>query len=128
VVVAALSSWHEQHEAAAQALAPVVALPAHVFIESYSVLTRLPSGLAVPPWAAADVLLRRFGDPPLRLSDAEQAELPGTLAAASVAGGSTYDGLIALEARAHGQPLLTLDRRAEATYRRLGVDFVAISA
>ena len=47
-MIAALAAWHEQHEMAARALADVTALPAHVALEAYSVLTRLPSGLAVP--------------------------------------------------------------------------------
>ena len=34
--------------------------------------------------------------------------------------GATYDGVIALEAKAHGRTLLTLDARALETYRRLG--------
>ena len=39
---------------------------------------------------------------------------------AGVSAGATYDGLIALEAKAHGRTLLTLDARALETYRRLG--------
>ena len=128
MVVAGLSSWHEQHERAARALEPVFSLPAHVVIESYSVLTRLPSGLAVPPAAVAQVLSRRFTERPLRLDETQRAEIVETLAAAGVSGGSSYDGLVALEANAHAQALLTLDERAQSTYRRLGVKFVAISA
>ena len=89
-------------------------------------LTRLPSGLAVAPRAAADVLTRRFSDPPLRLSDTERGELVARLAATGVAGGASYDALVALEARAHGRVLLSLDQRAQETYRRLGVPFQAI--
>jgi toxin FitB len=111
---------------AARALADVAALPAHVVVEAYAVLTRLPAGLAVPAAAAADVLLRRFGGDPLRLPDPDRAALPGTLAGAGVIGGASYDGLVALEARAHGEPLLSLDRRAQETYRRLGVPFEAV--
>src|SRR5687767_1073614 len=51
-VVAALSAWHEHHEPAAEALEDVSVLPAHVVLESYSVLTRLPRvsrALAHPP-------------------------------------------------------------------------------
>lgn len=36
-------------------------------------------------------------------------------------GGASYDGLVGLEARAHARVLLSLDRRAQETYRRLGV-------
>ena len=89
-------------------------------------LTRLPSGLAVAPSAAAGVLTRRFGRPPLRLDDAERSRLLERLAGAGVFGGAGYDGLVALEAAAHGRTLLTLDERAQSTYRRLGVPFRVI--
>ena len=52
-MLAALSAWHERHEAAAEALGDVTALPGHVMLEAFSVLTRLPAGLAVKPAAAA---------------------------------------------------------------------------
>ena len=90
-------------------------------------LTRLPAGLAVPPDMAASVLARRFGEPPLRLSETERGRVLATLAGAGVLGGATYDGLIALEAKAHGRTLLTLDARAQTTYRRLQVPFSAIA-
>jgi hypothetical protein len=99
-----------------------------VVLECYSVLTRLPGGLAVPAPVAATVLADRFDEPPLRLADPDRARLPAKLAEAGVAGASSYDGLIALEAAAHDERLLTLDRRAEGTYVRLGVPFVQIAA
>jgi toxin FitB len=104
----------------------VSALPAHVLLETYSVLTRLPGGLAVPATVAADVLLERFSGTPLRLADDDRAALPATLARAGVAGGASYDGVVALEAAAHAQPLLTLDERAQHAYRRLGTAFAVI--
>jgi toxin FitB len=126
VVVAALSAWHDRHAAAAEALAGVKALPAHVALEAYSVLTRLPGGLAVPAAMAAEVLDARFPDAPLRLGARERRRILRTLAGAGVHGGAGYDGLVALEAHAHGRTLLTLDERAQQTYRRLGVAFRAI--
>jgi hypothetical protein len=125
-VIAALSAWHEQHRSAARALEEVAALPAHVTVEAYAVLTRLPSGLAVPASTAASVMAERFRGAPLRLSAAHRRTLLPTLAAAGVLGGATYDGVVALEAQAHDEPLLTLDRRAQETYRRLGVAFEPI--
>jgi toxin FitB len=127
VVVAALSGWHENHEAAAAALEGVAALPAQVLIEAYAVLTRLPGGLAVGPEDAAAVLASRFGEEPLRLPGAERRALLSTLAAAGVGGGASYDGLVGLEAAAHEQVLLTRDARAQDTYRRLGVAFRALA-
>lgn len=97
-------------------------------LETYSVLTRLPGGFALPERLAAEAIARRFGDPPLRLPDARRNVLLTTLASAGVLGGATYDGLVALEAAAHGRTLLTLDRRAQDAYRRLGVPFRVIAA
>ena len=125
-MIAGLSAWHEQQESAAEALAGVDVLPAHVVVEAYSVLTRLPGGLAVPSATAADVLARRFPQPPLRLPDADRGTLLEQLAGSAVFGGASYDGLVALEAHAHGRALLTLDERAQLTYRRLGVGFSVI--
>lgn len=105
----------------------MTALPAHVLIEAYSVLTRLPGGLATPAGATAAALTERFSDPPLRLGRPARRDLLTTLAAAGVTGGAAYDGLVALEAQAAGSALLTLDERAQRTYRRLGASFVAIS-
>jgi 2'-5' RNA ligase len=127
-VIAALSAWHEQHDAAAAALRDVRALPAHVTLEAFSILTGLPGGLAVPAATAAAVLNRRFDEPPLTLSEVERPRLVVSLAAAGVFGGASYDGLVGMEAAAHDETLLTLDQRAVTTYRRLGVRFRAIAA
>jgi hypothetical protein len=126
-VIAALARWHDMHAEAERALAGVEALPTHAMLESYSALTRLPGGLALDADTAANLLTRRFPGAPLRLPDAEQSALLPTLASAGVFGGAGYDGLIALEAAAHGRTLLTLDRRAQASYRRLGVAFQFIA-
>lgn len=123
VVVSALARWHRSHDVSVAALDGVDALPAHVLAESYAVLTRLPGGLAVAPEAAAAVLTTRFAGEPLQLPAAGRQALLSTLAAAGVAAGATYDGLVALEASAHERVLLTRDARAQDTYRRLGVAF-----
>ena len=95
-------------------------------LESYSVLTRLPSGLAVPAAVASDVLARRFVDEPLRLPEPDRDVLIAKLAGAGIFGGASYDGLVALEAQAHGRVLISIDRRAQETYHRLRVRFTAI--
>jgi hypothetical protein len=64
----------------------------------------------------------------LRLDDAERGLVIERLAGAGVFGGATYDGVVALEAAAHGRTLLTLDERARGTYQRLGVAFRVIAA
>jgi hypothetical protein len=127
-VIAALSAWHQQHEPAAAALEVVTALPAHVIVEAYSVLTRLPSGLAVPPTLAASTLKLRFHDSALRLDNEHRDRLLRALADAGVFGGASYDGVVALEAKAHGEALLTLDQRAQSTYQRLGAPFCFITS
>lgn len=125
-MIAALSAWHDEHEAAARALQDVTALPAHVMVEAYSVLTRLPAGLAVRARDAGHVLGSRFGDDVLRLPDPDRDGMLKALAGAGVFGGASYDGLVALEAHAHGHVLLSLDHRAQETYRRLQVPFQAV--
>lgn len=122
-MIAAFAAWHDRHDAAARALADVTVLPAHVILEAYAVLTRLPAGLAVPASVAAGALSERFAEEPLRLADSDRGALLHTLAAAGVYGGASYDALIALEAHAHGHVLLSLDRRAQETYRRLRIAF-----
>jgi hypothetical protein len=122
VVVAALSAWHDRHDLASSHVSGITALPAQAIVESYSVLTRLPGGVAVPASLAADVLTRRFPDPPLTLPRREQRGLLAMLADAGVSGGASYDGIVAMQAAADGHTLLTLDRRAGETYRRLGID------
>ena len=123
-MIAALASWHEQHDAAAAALESVSTLPAHALIEVYSVLTRLPSGLAVAAPVAAAALAQRFPDPPLEFED--RAGLIERLAGAGVFGGASYDGLVALEAAANDRTLLTLDERAQQAYVRLAAPFHAL--
>lgn len=97
-------------------------------LESYSVLTRLPAGLAVSGELAADLLNKRFPDPPLRLASPGERNLLRRLATAGVLGGSSYDGLVGLQAATHSRTLLTLDVRASGTYRRLNVDFQLLTA
>jgi predicted nucleic acid-binding protein len=126
LVVAALSTWHTRHDAAAEALEGIIALPAHVLTEAYAVLTRLPAGLAVEPDTAAAVLSSRFDAKPLQLTAADRRTMLATLSAVGIGAGATYDGLVALEARAHGHVLLTRDARAQDTYRRLGVAFQVV--
>ena len=103
-------------------------MPAHVRLEAYSVLTRLPAGLAVDADTAAGVLAARFSEPPLDLPPADRAGLLDVLARAGVIGGASYDGLVALQAAAHGQSLLTLDRRALETYQRLGAAYGIVAS
>jgi len=60
------------------------------------------------------------------LSDHAAAELLARLGALGVAGGAVYDALVGAAAVEHGLTLLTRDRRAADTYRRIGVKFMLL--
>lgn len=100
-------------------------LPAACALEAYSVLTRLPAPHRAPPDLVRDFLLENFEG---RLIGAGPTGLDvvATLADRGVTGGAAYDGAIALAVKAAGRTLLTLDRRAQATYERLGVGWHAL--
>ena len=51
------------------------------------------------------------------------AGIPRILARASVVGGSSYDGLVALTAQAHERTVISLNLRAVRTYRLLGIQY-----
>jgi predicted nucleic acid-binding protein len=123
VVVAGFASWHEGHESASAVLANAPRLPAHVAIESYSVLTRLPP----PHRAAADVvgefLRARFSDSPLTLPGAEQESLLKHAIDEGIIGGAIYDALVGATARHAGAILFTRDRRAIRVYETIGVAY-----
>ena len=121
VAVPALVPTHEAHTVTRPVLAERPAIPAHVMLECYSVLTRLPIPMRVPPAVAADVLMRTF-PVVLTLDDAAQRHLVNLLAAVGVSGGGAYDGLVGLTAHHAGLQLCTRDRRARATYEALGIE------
>jgi hypothetical protein len=84
------------------------------------VLTRLPGDARLSPGDAVRLLNERF-EPAVVLDADSVRTAPATRADHAIAGGATYDGLIALAAKPAGRTLGTRDRRAEGTYRRLGV-------
>ena len=113
MVVAALSRWHDEHEAAATALDGVSALPAHALTEAYSVLTRLPGGLSVDGDSAARGLAARCPDAPLELAAAARRTLLATLARAGVsaaAGIATDPDAIARWRPANRYDIVSLER------------------
>lgn len=121
VVVASFGAWHEHHGQALEALREGPRLAAHTALETYSVLTRLPEPFRAEPGTVVDFLRRTFVTPRLLLDRELQARAPDDLSALGIAGGAVYDGLIALTARAAGAEILSLDRRALATYSRCRV-------
>ena len=123
VVVAAFASWHQAHRPALLALARDPRVPAHVLLETYSVLTRLPPPHRAPPGAVARFLRERFADAPLALPPRAHMELVVDLAGAGLAGGAVYDALVGACARHAGATLLTRDERAVPVYERVGVRY-----
>jgi predicted nucleic acid-binding protein len=121
VVVAALTSWHEAHRASVAVLADTPAIPAHVGLEAYSVLTRLPHPHRIPGAVAAELLDRVF-PPNLRLEPPPgvYADLPGLCSSVGIEGGAVYDALVAATAMGHDAVLVSRDRRAVPVYRLVG--------
>lgn len=123
VVVAAFASWHEGHPSAAAILARKPRVPAHVLVEAYSVLTRLPPPHRAPADLVATFLGERFSEPPLVLPASAHLDLVETAAQTGLAGGAIYDALIAATARHAGATLLTRDLRARPVYDRMKVRY-----
>jgi predicted nucleic acid-binding protein len=127
VVIAAFASWHEGHAAAASALGEGCRLPAHVAIETYSVLTRLPPPHRVGSDVVVAFLERRFGDAWLSLSAVDHRALLSEASELGIAGGALYDAVVAATVREAGATLLTRDQRATRVYSALGVPFRFVS-
>ena len=127
VVVAGLASWHEAHSATRTALARQPRLPAHVALETYSVLTRLPPPHRFPPNLVGDLLAAHFPGAPLTLPGRQQASLIALAIESGVTGGAIYDALVAATAKHAGATLLTRDLRAIPIYERVGAVFELVT-
>jgi predicted nucleic acid-binding protein len=123
ITIAAFVADHEARALAEDALKQCTTTIAHVAIETYSVLTRFPSPRRLTSADAAALVDTRLPAAYATLDASRCAKAPVQLAKAGVSGGATYDGLIALTALEHDLELLTRDRRAERTYRVLGVPY-----
>lgn len=122
VVIAAFASWSEKHEVAIEALGDVRDLVAHVELEAYSVLTRLPDPLRAEAGLVAEYLREDFSGQRLVLPESKRRTLVERFADLSISGGAVYDACVAATADHHGHTLLSCDRRAARTYERLGID------
>ena len=123
VVIAGFASWHEGHRPAATVLSREPRVPAHVLVETYSVLTRLP-----PPHRASSAIVtaflaQQFRQAPLTLASRGWLRLLDRAAELGVTGGAVYDALVAETARHAGATLLTRDRRAVAVYEKIGATY-----
>jgi predicted nucleic acid-binding protein len=122
VVVPAFATWHSAHEQAADIVRTAPGLPAHAGLEAFAVLTRLPGPNRANPADVRAFLARAFPGRWLALSGEGMPGLLDELARLGIAGGSSYDALIAATARSVGATLVTRDLRARWTYERLGVE------
>jgi predicted nucleic acid-binding protein len=121
VAVPLLIAHHQHHaQVAAWAQGRTLCLSGHSLIETYSVLTRLPGDARVSVLDAVRLIDENFARP-LVLSARAARVSHRECAVKGVAGGATYDALVALAAREHGAPLATRDARARSTYEAVGV-------
>ncbi len=123
VIVASFASWHERHAVAVGAVARTDPRVAHCLLETYSVLTRLPSPHRMAPNVVADYVRLAFERHGIvALPAADHRKLLETCAGRGIGRGAVYDAIIAATCLRAGVRLLTFDGRARATYALVGVD------
>jgi predicted nucleic acid-binding protein len=126
VAVPLVVADHEHHRTVVDAVRNrTLGLAGYAAFETFSILTRLPPPARRSPGAVARLIAHNF--PGTRfLSDYAAAELLASLGALGIAGGAVYDALVGAAAVERGLTLMTRDRRAADTYRRLDVKFVLV--
>lgn len=122
VLVPALASWHVAHASSRAALGEVRVIGAHVLLETYSVLTRLPGRQRIDARQAGAVV-EALDWEVVSLAGPQHRALIADLARSGVSGGAVYDALVGATAAAHSLTLLTRDRRAQRTYDALGIPY-----
>ena len=124
--IALVQRGHEKHAAVRTALrGRPLGLSGHAELETYSVLTRLPAPQRLTPATALRLIRTNFPHTK-RLPAIRAAELLEELVELRLAGGSTYDALVGVNARHQDLVLVSTDARAAATYRAIGVDFMLV--
>jgi predicted nucleic acid-binding protein len=125
--VALILEDHEAHEAVLNAVHGYqLGLAGHAWFETYSVLTRLPSGLRRSPSDAFRLLAHNF-PATMFLGEMATSGLVGELATLGISGAAVCDALVGAAAREHGRQLATRDARARPVYETLGVQTHAAS-
>jgi predicted nucleic acid-binding protein len=128
VALAWVDRDHQFHPAVDARLAGHrLGLAGHAAIETYSVLTRQQPPKRLAASAAQRLIVAEFPATRPLLSESVSGLL-AQFAAAGVAGGAVYDGLVAIAAKEAGLLLVSCDARAAATYRALGVEFELVGA
>lgn len=124
VIIAGVLSWHEFHQRALPSLEKAIAgrrllIPLPVLVESYSVLTRLPSPHRLRPEIAFELLHETFVAARLTgLSNRRAWVFLRECVETGTSGGRVYDAVIAsaaIEARA--SELLTFNPRDFEAFR-----------
>ncbi|MBA4181198.1 MAG: VapC toxin family PIN domain ribonuclease [Anaerolinea sp.] len=114
VLVPALQRWHQNHVSARTELrrrlddGEHMLLAGHSLMECYSVLTRLPPPLRLAPRVVTELIQVSYvaKGAVVTLSADQYADLLAELAASGIAGGRTYDAVIAATARAAGADVI----------------------
>ena len=124
VVIAAFASWDDRHDAAVELLDDTRDLVAHVEVEAYSVLTRLPEPFRAEPALVAEHLRMDYPGSRMVMAAADRRALVSRLAKLSISGGAAYDAMVGACAADHGYRLASCDTRAAPVYDRLGIQVV----
>ncbi len=123
VLIAAFARWHDAHLLATAALTRTDALIDHVAVETFSVLTRLPPPRRAPPGLVAEFVEHHYPAGTPRFATAGSEVVLRTARDNGIAGGAVYDLVVAMSAAAADATLISLDRRAAATYEAAGSPF-----
>ena len=126
VLIAALSTWHVAHKAAADVVKREgLRVGGHVLLETYAVLTGGALQHRVRPELAVRALAA-FA-PPLTLSPEGHLATVRRCTSSGVQGGAVYDALVAATAAEAGASLISRDRRAARIYEIIGVAYDLIA-
>lgn len=122
VAIASTLAAHAFHGGAlAAVLSHRPVLAGHAAFETLSVLTRFGPDRLLPRTAAL-TLADNFGEPCWPTLKGTK-RVYALLGEHNIVGGAVYDALVAQAALDNARTLLSLDRRAEATYVAVGVQF-----
>jgi predicted nucleic acid-binding protein len=128
VILAGLLGWHERHRVASAVLSSLlesegrIVLPLQSLVEAYSVMTRLPAPHRLSPGSALRILEGSLRGRVIvvGLEGDEGWRCLEDLVRSSIAGGTSYDGLILACARkGDAKRILTFN---PAHFERLGIE------
>jgi toxin FitB len=125
IVAAALKSGAGHDQSREALLASSAGAAGHAWIESFSVLTRLPPDVRLSG-AHATKLLNSVVPETRNLGADDHLRFVQWITHSSVVGGAVYDALVGWAAKCADLPLLTRDARALPTYRQLEIEVLLI--